>query len=330
MLPQKSLDLTSSLLIVIVNYRTPQLTIDCLKSLYPEVQAIPRTQVIVVDNNSGDRSVEQIQETINIQGWNNWVSILASNHNGGFAFGNNLAIRPILNSASLPAYFLLLNPDTIVLSGALTSLVTFMNEHPKVGIAGSRLESNDGTIQPSAFRFHSIASEFDRGLQLGIVTKLLSKWVVARAIPTTQCQTDWVSGASLIIRPEVFESVGLMDEDYFMYYEEVDFCLQAKKMGWSCWYVPESRVIHLVGQSSGVDQPNSTPKRLPQYWFDSRRRYFIKNHGWWYAALADFLWLFGFISWKIRSVLQRKPDLHPPYLLKDFWQNSVFVTRLIN
>lgn len=318
----------SSLLIVIVNYRTPQLTIDCLNSLFPEIQSLASTQAIIVDNYSGDRSVEQIQEAIDTQNWHNWVSIIASNHNGGFAFGNNLAIRSILESESPPAYVLLLNPDTIVLSGAIKSLIDFMEQHPKVGIAGSRLESLDGSIQHSAFRFHSIWSELDRGLQLGIVTKLLSKWVVAFTIPTTQCQIDWVSGASFLIRQEVFESVGLMDEEYFMYYEEVDFCLQAKRMGWSCWYVPESRVIHLVGQSSGVDQPNTTPKRLPQYWFNSRRRYFIKNHGWWYAAVADLFWLSGFISWKIRSILQKKSIAHPPQILRDFWQNSVFITRL--
>ncbi|GFE69815.1 glycosyltransferase family 2 protein [Chroococcus sp. FPU101] len=328
MLPQNSLDPTSSILIIIVNYRTPQLTIDCLNSLVQEIQSLPETQVIVVDNDSGDRSVEQIQEAISTQNWSNWVSVIASNHNGGFAFGNNLAIRPILKSSSPPVYFLLLNPDTIVLSGAIKSLVDFMNQHPQVGIAGSRLESPDGEVQHSAFRFHSIWSELDRGLQLGVVTKLLSKWVVAPAIPTSQCQIDWVSGASFLVRREVFESVGLMDEEYFMYYEEVDFCLQAKRMGWSCWYVPESRVIHLVGQSSGVDQPNTIPKRLPQYWFNSRRRYFIKNHGWWYAIVADFLWLVGFISWKIRSVLQKKSIHHPPHLLQDFWKNSVFVTRL--
>lgn len=326
MLPEKSFERAISLLIIIVNYRTPQLTIDCLHSLFSEIQSLPDTQVVVVDNNSGDRSVEQIQAVISAQNWD-WVSVLASNHNGGFAYGNNLAIRPYLESNSPPAYFLLLNPDTIVLERAIQSLVDFMEQHLEVGIAGSRLESPDGTAQHSAFRFHSIWSEFDHGLRLGIVTKLLSKWVIAPAISTTQCQTDWVAGASCLIRREVFESVGLMDEDYFMYYEEVDFCLQAKRKGWTCWYVPESRVIHLVGQSSGVDQSSLAPKRLPQYWFNSRRRYFLKNHGWFYTALADLLWLLGFISWKIRSVIQKKSILHPPYLLQDFWQNSVFVTR---
>ena len=131
----------------------------------------------------------------------------------------------------------------------------------------------------------------------------------------------------MIVRREVFESVGLLDEKYFMYFEEVDFCLQANKSGWSCWYVPTSRVVHLVGQSSGVTDTKRPPKRLPRYWFDSRRRYFLKNHGWFYAALADAAWAFGFVLWRWRRVIQRKQDNDPPQLLTDFLLNSVFLKR---
>jgi GT2 family glycosyltransferase len=127
----------------------------------------------------------------------------------------------------------------------------------------------------------------------------------------------------MIIRREVFEAAGLMDEEYFMYYEEMDFCLQAKKAGWSCWYVPQSRVVHLVGQSSGVTDTKRPPKRLPQYLFDSRRRYFIKNYGWLYAALADHAWASSFVLWRLRRVIQRKPDNDPPKFFGDFLRNSV-------
>jgi hypothetical protein len=243
--------------------------------------------------------------------------------NGGFAYGNNAAIRPALHSTNPPPYILLLNPDTIVRPRALQVLVDFMNKHPDVGIAGSRLEDPDETPQRSAFRFHTAFSELDFGLRLGIVSKLLSKWVVAPPVSDETYQTDWVAGASMIIRREVFEAAGLMDEDYFMYYEEMDFCLQAKKAGWSCWYVPESRVVHLVGQSSGVTDTKRPPKRLPQYLFDSRRRYFIKNYGWLYAALADHAWASGFALWRLRRVIQRKPDNDPPKVFGDFLRNSV-------
>ena len=129
----------------------------------------------------------------------------------------------------------------------------------------------------------------------------------------------------MMVRREVFDAIGLLDENYFMYFEEVDFCLQAKKAGWSCWYVPQSRVVHLVGQSSGVTDTRLPPKRRPQYWFDSRRRYFVKNYGWLYAAITDAVWLVSFSLWRLRRAIQRKPDEDPPHVLSDFWLNSVFI-----
>jgi hypothetical protein len=318
-------DSLTRLLVVILNYRTANLTIDCLHSLVGEVQSLPGTRVVVADNASGDRSVEQIGEAISTENWSNWVSLLPLDHNGGYAFGNNAAIRLALQSTNPPLYFLLLNPDTIVRPGALEALVDFMDQNPQVGIAGSRLEDPDGTPQCSAFRFHTMLSELDSSLRLGIVSKLLKKWVVWSPIPEESCPTNWVAGASMIVRREVFETVGLLDEDYFMYYEEMDFCLQAKKAGWSCWYVPQSRVVHLVGQSSGVTDTKRPPKRLPQYWFDSRRRYFLKNYGLLYTSLADAFWTSGFILWTVRRVIQGIPDSDPPKLLRDFLRNSVFL-----
>ena len=323
----KSMSNKTQLLIVIVNYRTPSLTIDCLHSLVGEVQSLPGTRVVVTDNDSGDRSVEQIRTAIETEGWGDWASLMPLECNGGFAFGNNAAIRPALQSTNPPPYFLLLNPDTIVRPNALKELVNFMDKHPHVGISGSRLEDPDGTPQRSAFRFHTMLSELDFGLRLGIVSKLLSRWVVAPPVSEEICPTDWVAGASMIVRRDVFEQAGLMDEAYFMYYEEMDFCLQANKFGWSCWYVPQSRVVHLVGQSSGVTNTKRPPKRLPQYWFDSRRRYFLKNYGWLYAAFADLLWASGFALWRLRRGVQGKPDQDPPNFLSDFLRNSVFLKK---
>lgn len=319
----------TSLLVVIVNYRTPKLTIDCLRSLVGEVQSLPGTRVVVVDNASGDDSVECIGAAIEAEGWSNWVSLLPSAHNGGYAFGNNAAIRPALRSANPPPYFLLLNPDTQVRPNALKVLVDFMEQHSEVGLAGSSFESHQGVVWPIAFRFPTVLSELDSGLRLGLVSKFLSQWVVARTMTNEPCQVDWVCGASLIIRREVFESAGLLDEEYFLYYEETDFCLQANRAGWPCWYVPQSRVMHIGGQSSGVTGLGP-PKRRPQYWFDSRRRYFVKNHGLLYATLADAAWIFGCLLWRLRQMIQYKPDSDPPQLLRDFIRNSVFFKGSLN
>jgi len=313
------------LLIVTVNYRTADLVINSLRSLQPEIQAIPGTRVAIVDNNSGDGSAGKIAAAIAVEGWQDWAVLMPSPVNGGFSYGNNYAIRPALQSANPPDYFLLLNPDTQVHPGAIKALIDFLDQHPEAGIAGSSFEEQNGKLWPYAFRFPSIISEFEGGFRLGFVTKLLAKWkVVNEMAQDHEQEIDWLPGASMMIRREVFETIGLMDEGYFLYYEETDFCLQAKRAGWTCWYVPQSRVMHILGQSTGVTAKNQAPKRLPQYWYDSRRRYFMKNYGWLYAALADLTWLIGYALWRVRRVLQQKPDGDPPQMLWDSFRNSVF------
>jgi len=116
----------------------------------------------------------------------------------------------------------------------------------------------------------------------------------------------------------VFDAIGLMDERYFLYYEEVDFCLRARRAGWACWYVPASRVVHLVGQASGVTDVKRPAKRVPRYWFESRSRYFRSNHGWLYERMASLAWAVGFGLWRVRRRLQGKPDTDPPHMLWDF------------
>ena len=115
----------------------------------------------------------------------------------------------------------------------------------------------------------------------------------------------------MMVRRAVFDRVGLLDEGYFLYYEETDFCLRARRAGWECWYVPASRVVHLVGQSSGVTDRHRPRGRRPAYWFASRRRYFERNHGPGYAALASAAWAAGFALWRARRRVQRKPGHGP-------------------
>lgn len=313
---------TLQVLVIIVNYRTANLTVDSLRSLEKERQTTSHFQVVVVDNASNDNSVAILEAAIEQQGWH-WVSLIASENNGGYAYGNNLVIRAVLDSPEPPAYFLLLNPDTQVRSGAVQALIDFMEQHSEVGIAGSSFENADGTPWLIAFRFPSILGELESSLRLGLMTKILSSWVIAQTMENKESQVDWVPGASMIVRRQVFETVGLMDEAYFLYYEETDFCLQARRAGWSCWYVPQSRVMHIAGQSTKITQRDTRPPRLPQYWFNSRQRYFVKNHGRLYASVTDFIWILGFISWKVRARLQNKPDMDPPYFLLDFLRNSL-------
>src|SRR4029453_12548636 len=114
-----------------------------------------------------------------------------------------------------------------------------------------------------------------------------------------------------------------MDEGYFLYFEEVDFCLRANRSGWPCWYVPQSRVMHIAGQRTGVSSRERKLRRMPAYWFASRSRYFVKNHGLVYARMADIAFGVGLTIWMLRRPLTRRRNTDPPGLLADFWRTSV-------
>lgn len=283
--------------IIIVNYRTAKLVADCLYSLESQVEEIDG-RVVVVDNHSGDGSVDKLSTLITQEGWGSWAEVIAKDCNGGFAFGNNAGIQ--LATPEAPKYVMLLNPDTVVRPGALSSLVQFMEASPKVGIAGSLLENIDESIDCSAHRIHSPLSELDGGARLGFLSRLLKRYIVSEPPRSEAHSCDWVSGASMIVRREVFEDIGLMDDNFFLYFEEVDFCWRAKKAGWQVWYVPESRVLHLEGASTGIKK---AAQRRAGYWYDSRRRFFIKHYGIIGLLLADFLWAVGRVSLLLRAKL---------------------------
>jgi GT2 family glycosyltransferase len=275
----------------------------------------------VVDNASGDDSLPTIERAIREGGWT-WANVRALDRNGGFAFGNNAAIRELLKAAP-PASVWLLNPDTLVRRGAATALIDFLVSHPEVGIAGGRLEFPDGTPQTAAFRFPSLISEFEDTIRIGLVSRMFGRFRVPGPIRDVPHPTDWVNGASMMVRREVFERIGLMDEGYFLYFEETDFCRRARRGGWPIWHVPASRVIHLEGQSTGVTGANQGKKPRPTYWFDSRARYFRKHLGGGWAFLADVIFAVGFGLWRVQRRVRKKADPDPPGLWGDFVRHAV-------
>lgn len=318
----------SRVLVVIVNYKTPALCVDALASLEPEVREHGRARVVVVDNPSGDDSHERIAAAIEQRGWTDFAAVEQAPVNGGFAYGNNLAIRPALASSEPPDFVWLLNPDTKVRPGALRHLLAFFEAHPEVGIAGSGLEEQDGSPWPYAFRFPTFMSEFEHNVRLGFVSRVLSAYAFTRKMADVPERIDWLPGASMMVRREVFERVGLMDEEYFLYFEETDFCLQAARAGFECWRVPASRVMHIAGQSTGVTDRKAAPKRLPAYWFESRSRYWLKNHGRAYGIAVDLVAVAAFALWRVRRPLQGKADNDPPHYLGDLWRHStLFVSE---
>ncbi|QEH34182.1 N-acetylglucosaminyl-diphospho-decaprenol L-rhamnosyltransferase [Aquisphaera giovannonii] len=310
------------LYVVILCYRVPELTIDCLRSLAPEIGRVPGMKVGVCENGTGPEAAEMIRRAIEENGWGPWCELTAISPNRGFCGGNNILIREALEWADPPEYVYLLNADTIVQPRALEILVDFMDHHPRAGIAGGRFLSPEGEVQCSPFRFHSIASELDRGLRLGPVSRLLARSAVVPPPPSSDCQADWVSGAGMMLRRSMLDEIGLLDEGLYTYFDDADICMRARRAGWEVWHVPESRIVHLEGASTGVVA--RVQKRRPAYWFQARRRYYLKHHGPFYAAAADAAFLTGFALWRLRRWASRRPDTDPPHYLRDSFRHSVF------
>ncbi|MBE2199056.1 MAG: glycosyltransferase family 2 protein [Anaerolinea sp.] len=248
--------------IIIVSWNTRELLAACLSSLraYPPEGFTYETWV--VDNASSDGSAAMVrQEFLE-------VHLLESGGNLGFAGGNNLAI-----AQSDGRYLLLLNPDTELLPGALTALLTFMERHAEAGGAGSRLLNPDHTLQPSCHPLPTLTGEFWRLLHLDLLLPhgvyKMHRWDTA--VPR---QVDIVQGASFILRRSVLEKVGLLDDSYFMYSEEVDLCYRIKRAGWPLYWVPESQVIHYGGQST-----RQAAAQMFVELYRGKVQYFRKNQG---------------------------------------------------
>jgi N-acetylglucosaminyl-diphospho-decaprenol L-rhamnosyltransferase len=306
--------------IAIVTYRSADLTINCLRSIAAEGSDGLRVRVIVVDNASGDGPL--IAKAIEANDWSSWITVIEAPRNGGFAYGNNRAFEYAYERGP-PAYFHVLNPDTVVRQGAIGALVRFLEAHADAGIVGGRFEIPDGGEWTIAFRFPSIMSELAQGLQLGVASRVLRRWLASKQMSAAPERTDWVSGASLMIRRAVIDKIGGFDENYFLYFEEIDLCFRAKKAGFSTWYVPDSRVMHMLGQSTKVMECSAREKQLPAYWFESRRRYFTVTYGVQYAMAADLVALMAHGLGFLKQVVQRRTDRRVPRFWADLAHHSV-------
>jgi N-acetylglucosaminyl-diphospho-decaprenol L-rhamnosyltransferase len=285
--------------IAIVNYRTAPLVVECLASVAAQRAALAGGRVVVVDNASGDGSVEHLREAIAARGWSDWAEVVASPTNGGFSAGNNAAIARIRERDPGFDTVFLLNPDTVLRPGALEAMQAFVAAHAPC-IAGGSIEDASGRVEPSSHPFPSPLGELAASAQLRVLHRAIAR---RRPRPPVNAvaRCDWVSGAWMALSRAVIDTVGPMDERFFLYFEEVDYCARARGAGFACWQVPSARIVHLEGASTGVKVAR---RRRPAYWFDSRRRYFVKHHGVGGLLAADALFAIGRGSLVMRRVLR--------------------------
>jgi GT2 family glycosyltransferase len=252
------------LTIVIVNWNTREDLRRCLDTLPRGAQTTP-LEVFVVDNGSSDGSPAMILDQYP------HVTLIGNPDNVGFAHANNQALRVCQGD-----YALLLNSDTLVHPGALDALVAGMEAHPQAGIGGAKLLNPDGSIQYSCRRFPTFATGLFRNSALG---RFFPQNVQVRDYLMTDfdhasiIEVDWVSGAALCIRRQVLEEVGLLDEQFFMYCEDVDWCYRAHLADWQVLYFPDAVITHVIGRSS-----DQAVERMVRAHHHSMGLYFRKHY----------------------------------------------------
>ncbi len=237
--------------VIVISFNVCGLLARCLASVLAELERTPGVagQVWVVDNASSDGSAEMVRRQFPR------VRLVAQSDNLGFARANNLAMRQMRlpNGDDAPDAVMLLNPDAELLPGALAALLDCFRQHPRAAVIGAQLQYGDGRFQHSAFRFPSLAQIFLDFFPLNwrlTESRINGRYPRALYWARQPFPVDFVLGAAMFVRAEAIRQVGLFDEGYFMYAEEMDWCWRMRVAGWSVYCAPAARVIHHEGQSA--------------------------------------------------------------------------------
>ena len=227
----------------------------------------------IVDNKSPDDSVAVLTKALE---YLPNTHLIVSERNGGFGYGNNQVIRRVISGEIEAEYIYFLNPDAIPEPSAISSMLSYLEEHPEVAVVGSGLINEDGSYTCSLFRFPSFWSEIESALALRPVSWVLRNSRQSLGELTGPGPVDWVAGTSFMVRTDVLRTVGGFDEDFFLYWEEVELCHRIREAGFVIHGLPNAKVRHLGGVSTGMHRPD---RRIPLYWHQSRNLYFRKTHG---------------------------------------------------
>ena len=302
---------------VILNYRGAQLTIDCVSSLAGQIRGHQDRYAVVVDNDSRDGSASEIERFIDKNAWSDWVQLVSSSRNGGFAAGNNIGLKAV--DAEL---YLLMNSDTRLTDNAIDALLKSEKEHPRAGIIGPQLQGPNGEPQISCFRYRTPISEMMRAAGTGPIDRTLGRWNVAIDVPAEAMRPPWISFACVLIRREVIECIGYLDDGFFMYFEDIDYCRRAWNSGWHVLYDPVPKVVHLRGGSSSVKSAIKNRTRIPRYYYESRSRYFAKHYGSVPGLVfTNAMWVLGRVVSRAREMVQNKEPHLCEYEMRDNWTN---------
>ncbi len=255
--------------------------------------------IVVVDNASGDGSDDQIAAWIAEQSPAPPVSLIRSPTNSGYSGGHNQGM-----AARRAETYLILNSDALLRPGALETLLSAMRANSGAGFVAPRLEHEDGEPQRSCFRFPSPLGELLRAARTGALTALLRRFDLSLGVDPDPAEIEWASFACILVRGRMRDEIGPMDEGYFLYSEDTDYCWRARKAGWSIVFEPKARVVHLRGGSGPVKEMLRTRKRPPEYLYASRTRFLYRAYGRAGLLASNLLWHLGSAIGKAKRTLK--------------------------
>lgn len=275
------------IVVSIINFRTGDLTLQCVSSVLQDMVGI-NGLVVVVDNLSRDGSAEQIEDWIANQPIDTPVRLVRSSTNSGFSGGHNQGI-----AAAEADYYLVLNSDAVLQPGFLRSILDAARQTPDYGIIAPLIEYEDGSIQDSCFRFLGPLGELVRSARSGVITRAFRNFDVSLGPDPDQEEIRWASFACILLKGEMVSALGPMDEGYFLYFEDAEYCLRAYKGGWRIRQDRAARVLHFRGGSGPVKALYEQRARMPRYYYSSRTRFLYQAHGLAGLITANLLWYLG-------------------------------------
>jgi len=258
---------TPRVAVVVLNFRTPDVTIDCLRTLAAEREGNPGLRVILLDNASGDDSVPRLEGAIRENGWGgSWLEFRPLEKNLGFAGGNNLILREELGCAEAPEYLLLLNSDTLVRPGCIAYCTKVMEENPRIGAMSCMLRNRDGSVQNVCRKFPTPLRESVRAFGLPWLAPALFRWADLEDAGWDRTagprDVDWIGGAFFLARAKALQEAGVLDEEFFFYGEDCEWCHRLQRHGWRIFFDPGAETVHLGGASSDATRVRNRQREI--------------------------------------------------------------------
>ncbi len=310
------LTMPHDVVISIINYRTGDLTLNCVASVLADLREVPEIDaaIVVVDNASGDGSAEQIATWLESYAGEIPVDLIRSKTNSGFSGGHNQGL-----AARAAGHYLILNSDAVLRSGFFKAIMQTASQNPDAGLIAPRLEGDDGVTQNSHFRFHGVTSEMMRAASTGPLSRLFKHREIALGPDPRPQDVEWASFACILLNGAMVAEIGPMDEGYFLYYEDSEYCLRARHRGWPIVLCPEAVAVHFRGGSGPVKSLEKARKRLPPYYYRSRARFLCQAHGYGGLITANLFWHLGRGVANLRRFFGKPVPQTAAHEYRDIW-----------